>query len=965
MTKNKSHLLAFTLAALLAPLSGSAATNWGSTDTTNKKNVGVTYSTSKEITLSDDINLLGQITINDGVTLTIHGNGRSIRNKMDYSNTDNAHSMFYVKPGGTLIMDNVDIDGSCHGNWERGIAGKYHLDDTKMRMGQDVDGSGNPVTEYRALLFGGIYNSGTLTLTNCKLHDINAKMIGSNNKYDDEGKTVENKYFKYRGHGAITISANTPGKSSTESDKPISTTLKGCEIYECVGYYGTAIKTGGCKEGKNVITIENSKFYHNLMRYIKNENNKWGGIIRTEGSSYAVMSLKNVEIYENFATGEGSGLFWNARDLTIDGCDVHHNESLETGGGMRLETTCRFTGGVTKVHHNRAKYWGAGIYFYGYASTHYKDAVVSWTYDINDKLEVYNNECYNPENYFADGAGICFDFTEKTNLGNGSKIVANINGTSIHDNTARGYGGGVYVRYVTPSSGKNYNVTINLNQGNIKNNSAIRGGGMYVKDLSITSTSTGTVTFSGNYAEQNGGGFFLENGNLSLNTVNVTDNKANSHNGGGIYISGAASKATIESGNITGNSAGRSGGGITIDGGSLEMKDGFISNNTAWGWNTDSGDNPVAGGGGVFIRGGTMTMTAGTISENKAEQHNAASGFGGGLFFYNPTSTAETVTFSGGDIKNNTAIIGGGIAARGAINSFITDASIIGNQALNAGGVYLYDKAVLTYSNGLINKNRATGTTKQETAYQKPAIELSGIGGGIFIGNNAELKFNIGSGGGIGIYDNYAELGADDIFANGNGTKLQLPDVTNMDLSGSNAPVTKNTLLWMEDYITNDTKYSEGTNGNTTDPNDRYRDAIADLAKKYYKVDGGQYDNKYMSLALGFQYIYITLQKTGVPSTVRDNFIFDIYKGSTKYLTAILRRDNYNPLTGAWERTIALPDGDWTVKESAWSWAYTPSKPASAQLTQNIRTNWIFTFENAAKINAPLHQEGIKVNRMK
>ena len=195
MTKNKSHILAFTLAALLAPLSGSAATNWGSTDTTNKKNVGVTYSTSTEITLSDDINLLGQITINDGVTLTIHGNGRSIRNKMAYSNTDNAHSMFYVKPGGTLIMDNVDIDGSCHGNWERGIDGGYHLDDTKMRMGQDVDGSGNLVDEYRALLFGGIYNSGTLTLTNCKLHDINAKMIGKNDKYDDEGKTVENKYF--------------------------------------------------------------------------------------------------------------------------------------------------------------------------------------------------------------------------------------------------------------------------------------------------------------------------------------------------------------------------------------------------------------------------------------------------------------------------------------------------------------------------------------------------------------------------------------------------------------------------------------------------------------------------------------------------------------------------------------------------------------------------------------------------
>ena len=65
MTKNKSTYLALTLAALLAPLSGSAATNWGSTDTTNKKNVGVTYSTSTENTLSDDKKLLGHITIND------------------------------------------------------------------------------------------------------------------------------------------------------------------------------------------------------------------------------------------------------------------------------------------------------------------------------------------------------------------------------------------------------------------------------------------------------------------------------------------------------------------------------------------------------------------------------------------------------------------------------------------------------------------------------------------------------------------------------------------------------------------------------------------------------------------------------------------------------------------------------------------------------------------------------------
>ena len=86
------------------------------------------------------------------------------------------------------------------------------------------------------------------------------------------------------------------------------------------------------------------------------------------------------------------------------------------------------------------------------------------------------------------------------------------------------------------------------------------------------------------------------------------------------------------------------------------------------------------------------------------------------------------------------------------------------------------------------------------------------------------------------------------------------------------------------------------------------------------------------------------------------------YKGDTKYMTVQLRTDNYNAETGALERTVALPDGEWTIKEVPWSWAYTNK---TGTLTQNIRKNWIFTFENELKTPTPhLKNEAVIVNHI-
>lgn len=100
------------------------------------------------------------------------------------------------------------------------------------------------------------------------------------------------------------------------------------------------------------------------------------------------------------------------------------------------------------------------------------------------------------------------------------------------------------------------------------------------------------------------------------------------------------------------------------------------------------------------------------------------------------------------------------------------------------------------------------------TGYNLTADNLVGMGGGIFLDTGASLTF------------------ADDIFANGNGTLINLPDVTHMQLSGFEVPT--QTLYWVEDYVDQDAEYEKGTFVNkkySSGENlpERYRYALANL----------------------------------------------------------------------------------------------------------------------------------------
>ena len=308
----------------------------------------------------------------------------------------------------------------------------------------------------------------------------------------------------------------------------------------------------------------------------------------------------------------------------------------------------------------------------------------------------------------------------------------------------------------------------------------------------------------------------------------------------------------------------------------------------------------------------------------------------------------------------------------------MTNTSIEANTAEIGGGVFTTgliteDKksgTIINYNSGLIRHNRATSTSEITTAYNTPYDSVSGVGGGFYIGQYSLLDFpSTGQTRQVGIYNNLAANAADDIFGHNNMVIVNLPNVSNLELSGFSGGNVTN-LYWVEDYVTNDSNYSNGLNLRTDSaPNQRYRDIIEDkVTGHYYAVNFGtndviQYTNKYLCLALGWHINKITLIKEGMKDG--ENAIFNIYKDGLLFMTVMLT-DADKQSDGSRSKIIELNDGVYRIVETDWSWAYNASvkeieRPINISSTDENR---IFRFYNTMKPSAPIHSEDTKINKI-
>lgn len=622
----------------------------------------------------------------------------------------------------------------------------------------------------------------------------------------------------------------------------------------------------------------------------------------------------------------------NSGDITISNCDIYRNYS--TGyhnnswcGIIRTLGSCYSNIYLTKtkVHDNSAYADCAGVYWNGRGTMYF------------DGCSVYNNYSHT--------------------VGGGMRLEANVkfqnNVTEVYNNRADVLGGGIH--FYSYAGNLYGDVVVNFQYDinkylEVYGNSAPRGAGIafdFNENSTLAAGSTFSANFTGanihnNIASEIGGGIFASNTTLPAKNYTVTINLNNGTIAGNTAPYGAG--LAVNKANITANPTSDR---ITID------------SNTA-----------TQNGGGVYLSDGSISLTKALISNNQSR-------LGAGL--YVEGSNAISSTFSGGTFANNHAsLAGGGFAVSGSgVTINLEDVDIQNNTAPSGGGVYVGNGAILNLAKGLIRANKAVGNSSLSTAYGQSLENLKGFGGGVFVDNNSTMNFSLSSGV-IGIYNNIAEMGADDIFATGNSTTVNLPKVSTMTLIDYSAPVDR--LYWVEDYMVDDTGYANGTNKiNDGGGVMRYRKALTAGSDRYFVMDEAvdwsgsnfNFKNKYLSLALGYTLLYITIEKSGMQGN--DNAIFTITKkGETSpYAMVVLSEQNtHNGVVIAADGTktlskrISVPEGEWIVQEvDDWTWAYQNNTGAITRQISSLTlpADRIFRFSNTKTTQIP-HAESIKIN---
>ena len=697
------------------------------------------------------------------------------------------------------------------------------------------------------------------------------------------------------------------------------------------------------------VTIRNCEIYYNNA--LGENSTSGGGTIRTYGSAVGILHLNN-NIIRNNRSVNGGGLYWNGSGHSettciIEGCTFSKNTATNQGGAMLLESTFEFTNPdqtkatnkKTVVSGNTAADNGGGISITGYTGPLIKGGTLNFSF--SDKLEVTNNTA-------AYGGGISFyfgkmTFTQKTN------INTIINGCTISNNTATEQGGAICFR----NSSKDYDqshITINIKMcsGTFENNKTDGyGGALYVNNTDIlyrdNAVSSDLVTIKDNRAQLAGGGIFLDSGNLTFHNCNITGNRT------GYNASGS-----------------------------------IINNN--------------ANGGAICVNQGSITIDKGDISGNYATKN------GGAIYVNNTdfTNQPKTITMVGsGVFQKNQASNGGGMYVSGNIQMTFAG-SIINNKSTNGGGIYLTNGAQLNITGGILRQNRAVGLAGQPkpvTGYQVSSSNLHGLGGGIYIDNGRDashltkLTFDLTKKS-IGIYDNNAEWGADDVFASGQNTLVTLPNINQMTITDFDIP-TETPLYWEEDYITDDPNYQYGTklkpNWSSDQTNDRYDYAIRNSKPTYHLVFGQSETtktlDKYLSLQVGYEIIFVTLVKKGLYPGESATFTFtpankkvsdteyEVVPGTKPYQNVLFVCKNSSETTNGVVRKIAVPRGWWKIDESLWSWAYEAEngekydKPIIIDATNNYLEFYNkrkTTIDNGnEEIPIPNTSESIVTNEMK
>ena len=388
-------------------------------------------------------------------------------------------------------------------------------------------------------------------------------------------------------------------------------------------------------------------------------------LILTKTEKYAIyvaegdnsLTMKNVTIKDCKTNYNAAGIYFRkGKDLTLENCTIEKCKGTITAnlasGGIDIEEP---TGTVSLK------------------DTEIKNCEVTGTQSTGGGIHLYKGTCTLTNVIIQEckapkGGGMCVNAGTLTITGGSfTKNEATGTGTDIQGGAIYSEGGRLTLKSCMIGGD---------NSGD--GNRAKKGGGIYLKNVALTMQS---VTVKNNKALTQGAGIYLAAGELKIpggNTIannSIIDN-GNSEAGGGIYVE--KGMLTLDGGSIDGNSANANkGGGVHLKAGTFTMNSGEIKNCSA------------KYGGGVSLAGkSSFTMTGGSITECKADGEG---GVGGGIY----TGAKTQLTLEGTNsnpvvISNCTAKkTGGGMHIYTNNPVTVKNARIEGNTAENGGGVYL------------------------------------------------------------------------------------------------------------------------------------------------------------------------------------------------------------------------------------------------------------------------------------
>ncbi len=383
---------------------------------------------------------------------------------------------------------------------------------------------------------------------------------------------------------------------------------------------GNEAQNGG--GGMFISTNTTLNFYGGTVR--NNYAGKTGGGIQhlTSTGNYSGGSVRGNTV------GENGGGICTSQKCTINFCgtQVCNNEATQHAGGILLQgygSHMTFSDGL--VSENKAGGQGGGMFISTNTSLKMTGGTVSGNEAASSGGGVYILNCTATlaggkiaDNHSGlNGGGLCTS----------QKCVLNLAGTLITGNRAVDCGGGVVLQ--------GYESVMNYSSGDICENKARLGGGLFVSTNTLLNMTGGLL--AENTATEAGGGLYLYYGDATITGGLVEKNSAQTV-GGGLYASYA--EITASALQLRENTAQGNGGGAFMDQMAvLKLENTQISKNT-------SGSD-----------GGAFCLGIGSAAELKNVKitENIAAGKGGALY------AIDDLTMESLEAASNTSGTGGAV----------------------------------------------------------------------------------------------------------------------------------------------------------------------------------------------------------------------------------------------------------------------------------------------------------------